>query len=59
MYVLDEIDFFFIIDEIFDAYVIPFAAVAGLQHIHLSRYRTYLVAESGRWLAPVGRRLTA
>jgi hypothetical protein len=59
MYAPDEIDFFFIIDETLDAYLIPFAAVAGLQHIHLRRYRAYLVAAGGRWLAPMDGRLTA
>jgi hypothetical protein len=53
VYGADEIDFFFVIDEDLDAYVIPIGAVAGYQLIHLRRYEAYLAAKNGQWLTPV------
>ena len=53
-YDVDDFDYFFVIDADLDAYLIPFAVVAGLKTISLSSYAAYRVAQGGQWLqAPV------
>jgi PD-(D/E)XK endonuclease len=50
LYDVDEIDSFFVIDAQLNAYLIPFADVAGYRSISLRNYRAYLVGETGNWL---------
>lgn len=50
VYTPDEIDCYFVIDADLNAYLIPFADVAGYQSIYLRHYHAYLVAERGQWL---------
>jgi hypothetical protein len=50
VYDVDEIDCYFVIDAELNAYLIPYADVAGYQALYLRNYRAYLVAENGRWL---------
>jgi hypothetical protein len=46
-----QIELFFVVDGELNAYLIPFAAVSGLQQIHLRAYAPYLVGERGNWLS--------
>jgi hypothetical protein len=56
VYEEDEVDIFFVIDGDLNAYLIPFADVAGFQHISLRAYSAYLVAQRGQWLlSPTAR----
>jgi hypothetical protein len=50
VYTPDEIDCFFVIDADLNAYLIPFADVAGYQTIYLRHYEGYLVADRGQLL---------
>ena len=55
LYTEDQIDYFFVIDADFDAYLIPVAAVLGLHSISLRAYCSFRVAEGGQWLRPGDR----
>lgn len=50
-YDVDDLDHFFVVDDDLDAYLIPIAAVAGLQTITLRRYARYRVMERGDLLS--------
>lgn len=50
VYDVDEIDTFFVIDAVLNAYLIPFADVAGYTQISLRRYGAYLVGTRGNWM---------
>jgi hypothetical protein len=58
-YDVDEVDYFFIIDDQLNAYLIPFSVVAGSQQIHVRRYAGYRVAERGQWLKAAGQQMGA
>jgi hypothetical protein len=50
VYDVGEIDSFFVIDAELNAYLIPFADVAGYRVISLRNYRPYRVPVAGNWL---------
>jgi hypothetical protein len=59
VYDADEVDCFFVIDAELNAYLIPFADVAGQNAVSLRGYGAYLVAERGQWLQQPERNLAA